>query len=1182
MPEAHEKALATTQRDQGLASDPAVSAWVSANAGAGKTFVLKMRVLRLLLAGTPPERILCLTFTKAAAAEMAQRIFRDLSEWATCGDGALDESLTALLARAPRETERQLARRLFAIALETPGGLKVQTIHAFCESLLQRFPLEAGVPPGFTILDEEASQSLRREAIDAVLMAATQRQAGALGEALHATIAYAADDAFDHVLHETLGRRDWVEAISRLAHRGDPFAAAEGIYREALGLGTGSLAEAGRQLATVLPDAALARAAAVLATGSKSDRSQAEILRTACAATGLARVKALATFFLTSKGSRRERLMTNGTQLADPPLAELLQAAQHRFDQLRQEQAGHTLIGATMALWRLADAVQQRYAEAKARAASLDFEDLIARTASLLASASSTQWVLFKLDGGLDHVLVDEAQDTSRLQWEIVKALAGEFFSGLGAREEARTLFAVGDEKQSIYGFQGAEPKLFAATGETFARQAAIAGAGWRNLPLTLSFRSTEPVLACVDRVFSDHSRTPGVAATRAEVHHQAHRIGQAGLVEIWPSDAWQESPAAEIWSPLAETPAAPPPVRLANRIADTIAGWLERGEALQSEARPIRAGDILILVRKRQPFAHPMVSALKARGIPVAGSDRMRLAHQIAVEDMIALGEFLILPEDDLALATVLKSPLFGLGDDDLLAFAPGRRGTLWSALLAAAPSSSRLAPAAAALRRWRAQADFRPPYELFADLLENEGLRARLLARLGPEAGDPLDEFLHLALAYDDRAAPSLQGFLVWLRGLKAEIKRDQEHGRDEVRVMTVHGAKGLEAPIVFLPDTCSSATSARSGALLALPHACRPEGFPELCLWPVRGADHHEAIRAAKDALKQAEREERNRLLYVAMTRARDRLYIAGFETRNGREQGCWYDIIEEVLCDACERTTGTDGRPLLRLASPQTAAPRPRAAAGTDAIAPVPLPEWADRPAPREPVAMVPLAPSRIGPPETDESGDPLTPPAALPRSEPPSLSPIALAGDHRFLRGTLTHALLEHLPALDPGAQEAAARAFLASRGEALPQGVRAGIVAEVMAILREPELGALFGPGSRAEVAIAAEISHPDPRRPALRITGQIDRLVRLPHEIIILDYKTNRPPPREPAAIAPAYLAQLAAYRLGVAAVFGARSIRAAILWTDGPRIMPVPSAFLDAAEADLWAHGGTRLDAP
>ena len=1177
-------AFAQTKRAQHLASEPDTSAWVSANAGAGKTHVLKMRVLKLLLSGTAPDKILCLTFTKTAAAEMAQRVFAELSGWATCSEPDLIGRLAELLDRRPSTEELRRARQLFAQTVETPGGLKVQTIHAVCERLLQRFPLEAGVPPGFTILDEETAGTLLRQSIDAVLTAATSADSGALGDALQSVIVYAAEDNFDQVLCDALARRDWLEAMSRLGARdGNPTREAKQIYRTALGITTPSLAAVEEQLACVLSEAELRRAASVLATGTKTDVGHSETIECALASSDpKQRADALAKYFLTGSGEPRASLMTKGLRTSYPDLEAALSSAQNRFTQLSEERLAHTLADATLALWRLADAVRQRYADAKSRRAALDFDDLILRTASLLAASDWAQWVLYKLDNGLEHILVDEAQDTSPPQWSIVAGLAREFFAGAGAHETVRTIFAVGDEKQSIYSFQGAAPKLFASTGRQFRERAAEAQLDWQTVPLTLSFRSTKPVLESVDRVFADGFRTPGLTTDMTPVRHQARRIGHAGLVEIWPTEVFEEPEAAEAWSPLSERPAQSPVVRLANRIADTIKSWIDSGARLESEDRPIRPSDVLILVRKRQPFAAPMVAALKERHIPVAGSDRMQLTEQIAVEDMIALGEFLILPEDDLALACVLKSPMFGLDDDDLLSFAPGRKGSLWSALLEASKSNPRLEPAATTLRRWRSEADYRPPYEFFASILDNEGMRGRMLARLGPEAAEPIDEFMNLALAYDDRHPPSLQGFLVWLRRLRLEIKRDQEHGRDEVRVMTVHAAKGLEAPIVFLPDTCSSGSGRNNGSLLPLSGVVKPVGFPDPCVWPVKGASRHPAVQAAKAALQAAETEERNRLLYVAMTRARDRLYIAGFESKSGRGRDCWYDLIEAALRDACEKVETDDGRQILRYACPQSVAPEEPRNETAQLAVPEPLPDWAKRKAPREPAITFPLAPSRLAPVEADETGDPVaTTPGAGPRIGEVSPSPLALASNYRFLRGTLTHALLEHLPGLAPDKWQETATRFLEVRGQDLPPDVRLGIVDEVTAILRDPQFGALFGPGSRAEVPIAADIPDPAGQRANLRITGQIDRLVRLRDAVLLLDYKTNRPPPLQPEQVPTAYLLQLAAYRLIIRQVFPDLPVRAAILWTDGARLMPIPANLLDSHEALLWRHGNPQLDA-
>jgi ATP-dependent helicase/nuclease subunit A len=894
----------------------------------------------------------------------------------------------------------------------------------------------------------------------------------------------------------------------------------------------------------------------------------------------VSRIEALAKLFLTTAGDPRQRLMTKALGDGNPDALAVLARAQAAFVSLNEQRCRLQLLDANLALLRLADRVMQRYAEAKARRAALDFDDLVGKAAQLLGATGAVEWVLYKLDGGLDHILVDEAQDTSEVQWQVIRALAQEFFAGTGAREVARTLFAVGDEKQSIYSFQGAAPAMFAETGKGFAARAAEARLPWRRVPLTLSFRAVEPLLAAVDRIFADRGRTPGVTASDDPIRHVADRAGHAGLIEVWPLVKRASPDATEPWSPLEEESAASPVVQLAARIADTISGWLRSGERLQSEDRPVRAGDVLILVRKRAPFAPAMVSALKTRGIGVAGSDRLVLADQIAVQDLIALGDVLTLPEDDLALAALIKSPLIGLDDDDLLALAPKREGSLWQELMARAPGNARLEAAAAALRRWRARAGEVPPFEFYAGVLDGDGGRARMLARLGAEAADALDEFLNLALAYEDVAPPSLQGFLSWLRQGRREIKRDMEQGRDEVRVMTVHGAKGLEAPIVFLPDTCSTRSGRSPSSLLKLEDAVRPLGTPAPFLWPVKGTSGLAPVQQARQAIARIETEERNRLLYVALTRARDRLYVAGFENGTPPPADCWYNLIRDGLAGDLAEAKAADGSTVWRIASLQSVTPDTVRMQAT-AIGPsLPLPAWVRRPAPTESLIGVPLSPSKLAPLETDAAGEPVE--RGRDRlAEPPILPPAALAEDARFLRGTLMHALLEHLPALRVQHWETAAEAFLASRAAQLPAKMRKTIAAETLSILRDPKFAHLFGPGSRAEVAIAAEIEPPGGTGPALRLAGKIDRLVQVSEGVLIVDYKTNRPPPADPAGVAEAYLLQLAAYRLAVARIFGQRNVRAAILWTDGPRIMEIPSDLLDAHQQRLWQLAPASLDA-
>ncbi|MBS0243264.1 MAG: PD-(D/E)XK nuclease family protein, partial [Proteobacteria bacterium] len=780
-------------------------------------------------------------------------------------------------------------------------------------------------------------------------------------------------------------------------------------------------------------------------------------------------------------------------------------------------------------------------------------------------------------------------QDTSPTQWRVIRSLAEEFFAGAGARAaEAlapRTIFAVGDEKQSIYGFQGAAPKMFADMGQAFEVRAREAAQKFERVPLTLSFRTVAPILEAVDRVLGDPVRGAGLTSTGEMPRHVANRAGHAGLVEIWETEKPDEAEPSPAWKPLDEAAQSPPASRLAERIADRIARWLDDGEILVSEGRPVTAGDILVLVRSRRPLADLMVSALKARNIPVAGADRLQLSEQLVVQDLMALFDVLLLPEDDLALASVLKSPLIGFDDDDLIRLAPERRGSLWSALLKAAETSPRYAGAADRLKRWRSRADVAPPYEFLVEVLIHDGMRKQLLSRLGVEAADAIDELVSLALTYDDRAPPSLQGFMSWLRAGDRQIKRDMEHGRNEVRVMTVHGSKGLEAPIVFLADTCSAPGGGRRGGLVTFPELKPLGDIPaEPFLWAVKGSSRIEAISKARKAVQASEAEEHNRLLYVAMTRARDRLYVAGFDNKTARQQGNWYDAISQGLDGlVIDSDDVPAGRKVRRSAAPQIEKPHRNQGEAHEVPAPVAPPDWASRPAPREPGIAIPLAPSRLAPLDTDAEGDPVEkvrPVTASLIDEPPAPSPATLAGADRFLRGTITHALLQHLPELAPESRKMAADAFVAARAAALSGRTRASIVAETLAVLAHPEFSPVFGPGGRAEVPIAAELLRPDGRGQPVRLTGQIDRLVVTDHDCLIVDFKTNRPPPRDVAGVPEAYVLQLAAYRLALARIYPGLRVRAALLWTDGPDLMELPAERLDAAAEALFKLDRASLD--
>jgi ATP-dependent helicase/nuclease subunit A len=1159
-----EPLLLAADANQARASDPSASAWVSANAGTGKTEVLVRRVLRLLLAGSEPQRILCLTYTKMAAAEMQNRLLKELAAWATLADGKLRERLASLLSRAPDDAEVKAARRLFAQTLEAKGGLKIYTIHGFCERLLQRFPLEAEVTPNFAVLDEAEAVRLKGAAFDAVMARAAKERDGPLGQALAKIVAVTVEDYFRKIVDTVLGRRGDLARMMAL-HEGDPdwTRCEERCLKRLFGVGEeASEAELTEQLADVLADSAIDALHAALEVNGAESRTDQELrdgLRAARAASGAARVAALRPIFLTTQNTPRRSVCSKGLRHAEPQLCAALDLAQDRFDRLATQRAQLACAEASTAVLLLADTIQAEYDRAKQSEAVLDYDDLILRTKALLSRAGAAAWVLFKIDGGVDHILVDEAQDTNPEQWSIIERLAEEFFAGEGASAKLRTLFAVGDEKQSIYSFQGADPVRFGTVGRTFRAKAMAIEQTWNDVPLTLSFRSTEAVLKAVDAVFSKRPAADGVIWNDGDIiEHHAFRTGQAGLVELWPVVNETKIEPAEAFEPWNEDAVPPHAVDvLCGRIAGQIKAWLDNEEELESEGRKIKAGDILILVRRRDPFTAPMIRALKREKIAVVGADRMQLLQQIAVMDLTALADVLLMPEDDLSLAVVLKSPLFGLNDNDLFELAFERRTSLWNVLQAKAKETGRFTEAADLLSRWLLRVDLTPPYEYFLELLGENGqaMRKRMLTRLGPEAAESLDEFLDLALGFDRESPPSLQGFVNAMRSTDVEIKRDMEQKRDEVRIMTVHGAKGLQAPIVFLPDTCMRPRPQGASIHLLARHGVPPDEIGHI-VWPA-GGNALSHIEEAKDLARKAELEEYHRLLYVAMTRARDRLYVCGWSQKDSPEKASWYELVDQGLKGLLTETAGYDGKPVQRLSSEQTV-PVKATGEAEAAAAPVELPDWAKKPAPAERSRAI-LTPSGLG----ALLGD-----TASPYPEQPPLGPKALAGNRRFARGRLVHTLLQHLPEVAAADREGAARNFVAARGRDLPEEMRKEIVSETLAIVQDTRFAPLFAPGSLSEVPIVARLGEGD-------ISGQIDRLAVLDDALLVLDYKTNRPPPSVPDDVAPGYIAQLAAYRAALRLIFPERTLRAAIIWTDGPKLMEIPSTLLDLAERRMLQEG-------
>jgi ATP-dependent helicase/nuclease subunit A len=1130
-----------TRDAQRRAANPRASAWVSANAGAGKTKVLTDRVVRLLLDGAHPGRLLCLTFTKAAAANMAIRVFERLGKWVTLEEADLVRELTELEGAAPGRAKLRLARRLFARAVETPGGLKIETIHAFCERLLHLVPFEANVPARFAVLDETQTAELVAEATANVFAEAASGEDPRLAAALDVISVEAAGDALAAAIRDALKESASLEQAGGLA-------VALQRLRTTLGL---SAHETAADIERAMREDGLASGqwpgiAADLDTGKATDRIRAAALRAAANAINPDEQLGhyLSVFFTDDGKPRAESAIV--TKSVDPALKARLIDEQGRLCRLAERLRAARSLERTTALFTLAQAIHRKVQAHKARLGALDFDDLITRTLQLLRRGD-TGWVLYKLDRGIDHVLVDEAQDTNPEQWEILRIITADFTAGHGARgDKVRTLFAVGDPKQSIYGFQGAEPREFEISRNLWRRKVAAANLAFEDVRLTLSFRSVKAVLSAVDATFALETHFKGLSFEDKIVGtvHESARPNAPGLLELWPTERPAEEEEPDAWTLPVDAPEqTSPPVAVAHRVARAVRAWTREGDEMGQVAR---AGDILILVRRRGPAFDAVIRALKEAGVPVAGADRLDIGAHIAVLDLVAAGRAALLPADDLNLATALKSPLVGLDDKDLIRLAVDRGDdeALAAALRRhAGAGDSAARRACEALDTWRRLAAAHGPFGFYASLLGPLGGRAQLVARLGSEAGDAIDAFLCFAHNAELSDTPSLTTFLARFGSASHQIKRDLDTTRDEVRVMTVHGAKGLEAPIVILIDGCE--VLGKDPPLIRVPIG----GGAVIPVWSPGKAYDCDVVATAREALKGRGLEEHNRLLYVAMTRAKDRLVIAPFMTSRKESP-------EQAWCEMVRRGLVATTRGLMLREAPygpteiwrDDIAWAPAEAVAAAALpAPTEIPGWL--------TSLVPAEP---------EPGPPIRPSSALgaaDRLTRPGDGPYA---PEARLRGTLVHALLERLPAIAAGERGHVARAFVAARAPRLDPDTRARIVADALGVLDDAALAPLFGPDSRAEAAIAGRVRLRGADQP---VSGQIDRLAVRDGEVLLADYKTTARPPRDGEPLPPAYVAQLALYRALLEEIYPSRRVRPFLIWTSGPIVRELTGAELEAA---------------
>ncbi|CDO46057.1 ATP-dependent nuclease subunit A [Bartonella henselae] len=1141
---------------QATATHPKTNVWVSANAGSGKTHVLSERVIRLLLNGTPPARILCLTYTKAAAAVMQSRIFRTLSSWNELDDTQLQQTLSQLENKPITAQKLTYARQLFARALETPGGLKIQTIHAFCESLLHHFMLEANIAGHFELVDDISRKKLLQEARRQLLEHESAQSA------LKQLLKVISEHTFNQLLYEATEKQhklsDFLTSV--LSENGEKKLHA--LFQLAPDDTNEQLLEKIQQTAR-LPLYALTHCQTYGNKSLKEMIAKFSQLEEACDEENI--IDIISNIYFKMKGEPRNfsRLSCKKSDEIWPFIQQTIEDKQSKLSLLLEKYQCSKIATLNKAAFQLCARYLKIYANLKKANGFLDFNDLIERTLHLLKRQGASQWVHYKLDNGLDHILLDEAQDTNPEQWQIIQLLAQEFFTGHSQRTNIRTLFAVGDEKQSIYSFQGAAPENFAENGRMIQKKVQQVNQKFEKIQLNYSFRSTPDVLKSVDLVFEKPENYKGLSAENTKTVHEAIRAHSPGEVILWDAISKEKSEFPDAWH-LSVDHLDTPETRLAEKIAETIANWLHNGEMLPAKERLMRASDIMILVRKRDHFVSALSRALKLRNIPIAGADRLQLTKHMSVRDLMALARFVLQPKDDLSLACVLKSPLFSLSEEELYQLAAHRTGSLWQSLCMHASHASSHASFRDAfenLNHYRTLVDKIPVFEFYSYILNNDKGRQKILARLGSEANDVLDAFMDYTLTLQKTGLPGLQAFLETLSANDPEIKREFDQNHEEVRIMTVHAAKGLEASVVFLVDPGSAIWhSQHAPHLLKTPSSHPQWSDQQAFIWRPNEKFDTKLSQQALSYLKERAEEEYRRLLYVGMTRAEDRLFVCGYSGEKTSPH-TWLQLVKNALKPHAFVIDGPaeDIAAWRYCITASSYAPIKQEVPCAEYQTLPSLPTFFSHKVPEEPALPKPLRPSVASlsiEADTEISSN----------LKYLSLSPVL--GETNINRafsieyGNIVHRLLQHLPNCPAQKRRDYAQYYLNTKASHWQETQKEKALCHVWQILDHSSLKPLFSDHSRAEVSLMGIVKI---RGKEQAISGQIDRLYITENSIIFADFKTGAPPEDE-AAIAPHYLLQMALYRKLLQAIHPDKDIQALLVYSKEVKVFKLPPKKLDA----------------
>lgn len=1222
----------TITPQQKRAIDPATSAWVSANAGSGKTKVLTDRLLMLLLYGTAPSHILALTFTKVAAAEMLDRLNKKLSKWVTMSEEDLQQELITIGIETPSQEILTRARHLFTHVLETRGGIKIQTIHSFCQTILKKFSVEAGVSPQYETLTDEEDQNLLQEALfytfstiklpynDLFEKSNPHYVEGAIKqilsyqmrlEKLHQKFPHD-QDLIDFIFSIfQCDTQDTLENIQQKFIDQIPYDAFEEIIFHLQDVKNKKPLIVRTLLSSIVSykDSLRGKSNSGKSNSGKNDSGENNLEEDN---TNLLAFYQELFFTKNLEPKALSSLASDAFQKDFPLLTDVLISEQKRLEDFFDHKKNITLARITSSLNLIARQTYHHYQHLKDKKSCLTYNDLIIRTRNLLTQNNeAAAWVLYKIDGGIDHILIDEAQDTNFEQWDIIKSISQEFFSGESKYDDKaklpRTLFVVGDAKQSIYSFQRSDPKAFIQLKSFFENKIQESQKRFDYIPLDESFRSAPAILKAVDLIFND----PYVQQKFPEknLQHIPFHKTRKGKVALLPlvtppsqtkEDAKDKTPNEE--KAEEEQKAS---IILAQNLAQTIASWVGK-RPLTGENRLVRAGDIMILLRKREEaFISTLNRSLKNLGIPTAGADRLNITDELAIKDLLSAASFVLSPYDDFTLACFLKSPFIGITEEHLYELAttritssqnksisPNTTPSLWEHLSQQKDPQYQdvISYLHTLLQRqaWK-------PYDFFSYLLHQTGPLLKdvtgyqnLIRRLGSDVKDPVEAFLTYALAFGDQHGHTLQGFVPHILKNKPQIRRDMDvTDLQEVRTLTIHGAKGLQAPIVILPDAhASSIIKGGHKTPQVLWHQQEDCFVPLWC--PYVNLFSHFYKKVTDDYKIKAE-EEHKRLFYVAATRPQNELYITGIKTKQTLDPECWYNLTENVfkkhahkepfpfIDDQGEALVIKDEEEKQHANSiSYLTEKRGEEKRGKEKRIGKEKKEEGEKTSPQKNNQTHQEEPNQT-PENLEIPAFFQTPPASFYKNIAPShpstqddVTPPSAVSSHSMTRGIIIHRLLEMLPQVPASKRLESAIHYVKNYTSydilsgpdsfGSEQDIH-NLCTRLIHIIESKPFCDIFSEQSRSEVPLSGSMTINHQHVP---IQGRIDRLLITDHDVTIVDFKSKTKVPETPDRIPQTYLYQMTCYHTIVQNIFKNKHVTSAILWTEDPMLMTIPETLI------------------